>query len=453
MQLVKKGVRWSVGDGKTIKLLTDNWIPNFAPGSLRTLAPIPSGASVDFCLNESRRAWDVDTVRSVFEEDVANQILQIPISRRGGEDFVSWPFTKFGVYTVRSAYNMARTESFFVERSKHGGDASSAVEEDTQMWKKLWAISAPGKMKIHLWRFAHDCLPSGVQLCRRHIPADTGCIHCNLEETAAHAFLFCQYAKEVWREIKPLYNIQLRRKFYTSNKTWVFDFLARASVKERCVLAVGFWHLWLARNGVRNGEPMKHPHAVAEQIKAYVEMIELHILSPSPSNRRDTSSSTPRWSPPPEGTVLINVDAALFSLSRRMGIGVVIRNHIGECLLVCSQLQEEITTPEIAEALAVRRAVTLAAEEGFDKVRVLSDCLSLVQRLLSDEQDRSYVGVITDDIKLLRSRFSSFSVSHIRRCNNKSAHILARSAEQFISFVSRNCIPECIRQTICNDLC
>jgi hypothetical protein len=141
---------------------------------------------------------------------------------------------------------MARTESFFVERSKHGGDASSAVEEDNQTWKKLWAISAPGKMKIHLWRFAHDCLPSGVQLCRRHI-----------------------------------------------------------SVKERCVLAVGFWHLWLARNGVRNGEPMKHPHAVAEQIKAYVEMIELHILSPSPSNRRDTSSSTPRWSPLPKVQCLL----------------------------------------------------------------------------------------------------------------------------------------------------
>jgi hypothetical protein len=28
-------------------------------------------------------------------------------------------------------------ESFFIERSKHGGDASLAVEEDTQMWKKL----------------------------------------------------------------------------------------------------------------------------------------------------------------------------------------------------------------------------------------------------------------------------------------------------------------------------
>jgi hypothetical protein len=154
-----------------------------------------------------------------------------------------------------------------------------------------------------------------------------------------------------------------------------------------------------------------------------------------------------------EGTVLINVDAALFSLARRTGIGVVIRNHIGECLLVCSELQEEITTPKIAEALAIRRAVTLATEECFEKVRVVSECLSLIQRLLSDEQDRSYVGVITEDIKLLRSRFSSFSVSHIRRCSNKSAHILARSAEQFISFVSRNYISECIQQTICNDLC
>ena len=123
------------------------------------------------------------------------------------------------------------------------------------------------------------------------------------------------------------------------------------------VVVVVIWHLWLARNGTKNGDPMRHPHSVAEQCKAYVEMIELHIFKPDSSNRRETSNSVPCWSPPPEGMVYINVDATLFSSSRRMGIGVVIRNHRGECSVACSELLQEVTALEVAEALALQRAL------------------------------------------------------------------------------------------------
>ena len=58
------------------------------------------------------------------------------------------------------------------------------------------------------------------------------------------------------------------------------------------------------------------------------------------------------------GMVYINVDAAIFSSSHQMGIGVVTWNHTGECLAACSEIQEEVTVPEMAEALAVRHALS-----------------------------------------------------------------------------------------------
>jgi hypothetical protein len=61
---------------------------------------------------------------------VANRVLQIPISRRGGEDFPSWPLTRFGDYTVSSAYNLARREKFFIDRSAKGGGTNSVIEAD-----------------------------------------------------------------------------------------------------------------------------------------------------------------------------------------------------------------------------------------------------------------------------------------------------------------------------------
>jgi hypothetical protein len=107
-------------------------------------------------------------------------------------------------------------------------------------------------------------------------------------------------------------------------------------------------------------------------------MTKQHLFSPDTSNRHETGSSAPRWSPPPKGTVYVNVDAALFTSSRQMGIGVVIRSHTSECLIACSELLMEVTTPELAEALALRRVVSLAGDEGFDKLMVISYCLSLI---------------------------------------------------------------------------
>jgi hypothetical protein len=100
MQLVKEGAQWAVGNGHAIKILTDPWIPGLKPGSFSTLTPIPDGATVACLLADDHGAWDTDVVRSIFEEDIVTRILQIPVSRRGGDDFLSWSHTKFGDYTV-----------------------------------------------------------------------------------------------------------------------------------------------------------------------------------------------------------------------------------------------------------------------------------------------------------------------------------------------------------------
>ena len=66
MKFVKDGVRWSVGDGQKIRVLTDNWIPNFKPAELRLLTPISDGATVSFLLNKDGSAWDADIVCFIF---------------------------------------------------------------------------------------------------------------------------------------------------------------------------------------------------------------------------------------------------------------------------------------------------------------------------------------------------------------------------------------------------
>jgi ribonuclease HI len=326
------------------------------------------------------------------------------------------------------------------------------MQEETKLWKKLWAIVAPGKMKITLWRFSHDCLPSGQQLVHRNIPAAPTCIVCGRFEEAAHTLLFCQYAKEVWAVLKAEFAIKLGRKKIINPKAWIFEFLSRSEARDCTVLAVAFWFLWENRNGVRNGKLMKHPNALAEQIKTYVHMIEVHLRKPSSTIRCDSSFSMFKWTPPPVGSVLINVDAALFKSSNRMGVGVVIRSHNGECLAACSELINEVTSPELAEALAIRRALALAREEGFDKIMVASDCLSVVHRINNSTQDRSFLGVVIEDIKKETMSFTSYSFFHIPRKCNESTHVLAKRSELSGNVRFCSVAPDCIRDILCNDL-
>jgi ribonuclease HI len=149
---------------------------------------------------------------------------------------------------------------------------------------------------------------------------------------------------------------------------------------------------------------------------------------------------------------LVNVDAALFASSRQMSAGVVIRDHMGMCVAACSNTIEEITIPELAEAHAVRLALSFAKAEGLSNVQLATDCLSVVQRITSKEMDRSLCGVVIQDIQELIASFIVCNVFHVRREQNVAAHILARSCESSGCRVWHGVPPDCIRETICIDV-
>ena len=138
-------------------------------------------------------------------------------------------------------------------------------------------------MTTVLWRFARDCLLSGVQLQRRHIPASSTSIHCSVEESVEHALLFCPFARQVWDDFKKDYDIQLDRRSFKTTKLWLFHFLARCSRTEAMVLAVTFWHVWDERNKLREEGGSDHPSSTAAKIKAYVDMISMHLINQAPT--------------------------------------------------------------------------------------------------------------------------------------------------------------------------
>jgi ribonuclease HI len=163
-----------------------------------------------------------------------------------------------------------------------------------------------------------------------------------------------------------------------------------------------------------------------------------------------STAATNTWSPPQPGTVLINSDDAIFEASGSMGAGVVVHNHHGTCLVACRQHLHGSPPPELAEALALRRAVELARDEGFDQAIFESDYLSLVHRMNSQLMDRSSVGITSAGIKHLVKDFLSVYFRHVKRVFNEAAHRLPKSSENVNSSFTFYFVPDFVRETLCN---
>jgi len=87
------------------------------------------------------------------------------------------------------------------------------------------------------------------------------------------------------------------------------------------------------------------------------------------------------WIPPPSGFGKINVDAAPAKNTTKFTMAAVARDEDGYFLGASALVMEDITDPEMAEAMACREGMALASDLVLQKFKLASDCLNMVQNL------------------------------------------------------------------------
>jgi hypothetical protein len=207
-KLLEKGILWRVGDGKTIRMTKDCWLPN-CHMLLKPNLSLSDELIVSYLIDEEKGGWNETVVRECFKQAEAEKILNIPLCYTSCNDFSAWKYTKSGVYTVKSGYYLKRLEAFHNSQSISGKGENSDQRATSKMWNLLWSVRVPPKMKIILWRMAHDCLPTGVQLKGRHIYNSDICFFCGRKETLEHAMFMCQHASAVWHTLKDVLALKL----------------------------------------------------------------------------------------------------------------------------------------------------------------------------------------------------------------------------------------------------
>jgi hypothetical protein len=123
--LLDRGILWWVGNGEQIRITKDKWIPDAPCHPIHPTIQIPDDLRVRCIIDESSRQWNEELVLICFRPAEAECILNIVLSHNQVCDCVSWPFTKTGTYTVKSAYIMAKCEAIHLKVSAKGKGGSS----------------------------------------------------------------------------------------------------------------------------------------------------------------------------------------------------------------------------------------------------------------------------------------------------------------------------------------
>jgi hypothetical protein len=134
----------------------------------------------------------------------------------------------------------------------------------------------------------------------------------------------------------------------------LIDKCSAEEVKMAVMVARQIWH---RRNYMVFGGKFMSPKLLVktaeDQLEAFTSANQ-HIRTQGTGVRREHYIP---WTKPPLGVIKVNWDAAVDGKQRRIGIGVIVRNHEGRATAMMSETMEYIHDPVTAEALAARRAV------------------------------------------------------------------------------------------------
>lgn len=104
--LMRKG-RWTIGRGETTRVSGDPWLWT---GEILTNSLQNSDWKVRELILPQGGGWNKERICRIFHPIVALKIPQTPIGLTRNEDMLVWPHEKYGDYSVRSGYHVAKSE-------------------------------------------------------------------------------------------------------------------------------------------------------------------------------------------------------------------------------------------------------------------------------------------------------------------------------------------------------
>ncbi|GLT41227.1 hypothetical protein SLA2020_153080 [Shorea laevis] len=187
LSILKMGSTWRIGNGRDVRIWRDNWLPSRAiPQPQMALIHQNLDDRVSDLIDEAKGCWKEVAVRHSFRVEYAEVILHIPLSRSCSIDRLIWLGTNNGKFSVKSTYKYTWQLIFGSEHHDHD-------QVLLPIWKVIWFLNVPPKIKHVLWRIIWEILPSHDILLSRGTDVELGCGICStIEESYFHLFFDCE---------------------------------------------------------------------------------------------------------------------------------------------------------------------------------------------------------------------------------------------------------------------
>lgn len=248
LDLLKKGVIWRVGSGTGIRIWRSPWVPRTP--SLRVLGKArPCRLTwVADLIDATRMTWKVDLLHRFFQAADVEIILKIKLPTKPLPDFIAWHYEKNGLFSVRSAYRLA-VDLQDMERGEniHGSG-------EGKLWRVLWQIPVPEKVKIFAWRLTHEGLATKENKFRKTIEVVATCDICGMaDETGYHATVVCPHARWLRDAVRSQWKLPTEEQLRWTGPSWLLILLSTLDVDEAAQLLLLLWRTWFVRNEITHG--------------------------------------------------------------------------------------------------------------------------------------------------------------------------------------------------------
>ncbi|XP_057791345.1 uncharacterized protein LOC131008488 [Salvia miltiorrhiza] len=420
--LVRRGVRWRIGDGNMVRVYGDPWLRNddsfwISGGQFSAFSELRVS---DLMVPGSHR-WDVALVNSLFTHDDAHNILGIPLTPNVHQDKMVWHFEEKGRYTVKSAYKLASSLTL---------DTTYRVDGH---WSKLWQIKIPPSIRRFIWRAARNNLPSNERLLSRGISVGGTCDTCKSNiENLWHTFFACPFAKDCWRHIGFMGHIDDITSRSESFTDALFLIIGDNNADRRAKVCMVMSQIWKDRNGVIwKGSTPTPARSITLAIDRWLDWILARRKLAYQEPPSPVINSCVGWHSLQSGAVLCNVDAAFFSESNNVGIGIAIRSSEGN--FIVGKVMTFVGLPKIVEGelVGIKEALSWLKELGYLQGRVESDCMQACEAIASGERNISEMGSLAAFCREELSLMPGFQLQHVKRARNVIAHDLAKVSRDF----------------------
>lgn len=414
--ILRKGLGWVVGHGDKIRVWQDPWLSCESPTTpIEPCSLADSNLRVSDLLCPLTNQWDVHRIRLHLPQ-YEGTILQIITSSTQAEDSLVWLPETSCLYTTKSGYRIA---SSWEQAGTHHNEAFDWM-------KNIWNIKTSLKLKDFLWKTINKAIPLSANLERRGFPAFPF-KHCGGFEDDLHTFLLCPFADAAWN-LSPTvtrpdpFLPSLATLISLGNKSTTLPTLGLHIPLWPWIL----WHLWKARNKLcfddRTSIVTEVVHRAIKDAKEWQEAQyhgdKIQFQAPRPT----AQPTIPHF---PSGATCY-VDAAWRKETKTCGIGDIFRGTTPTTPSPISYSRRFISSALIAEALAVRSAVSMATSSNIKSLTVYSDSLVLISLLKTKESRPTLYGIVFDIYHFSRL-FTNISFCYVPRLANSEADNVAKS--------------------------